>query len=82
MNKPNAGAKRLRAALRRLARSRPLGAPSGPAPQPAPQPATDWENMAEIRLTAIERTLNNQNRLLLITIISIAADAIYRVASQ
>lgn len=71
----------LRRALRRLARRlRELPARAGrPAPPlPGPTPETDWEHAAEERLRRIEQQLNNQNRLLLFTLVSIAADLWFR----
>ena len=65
------GSAALRAALQRLAR---LGQP--PANGHWPPPQSPWERAAETRLSRIEQQLNNQNRLLLITFVSILADVV------
>ena len=67
---PHAGdARALRAVLQRLRRwARP--APNGHYPVPE----SAWERAAEARLSKIEQQLNSQNRLLLITFVSILAD--------
>ena len=78
--KPRDGAERLRQSLRRVSRvlrTRP------PQPEPDPggaRPHTSWEQQAEQRLRAIEQQLASQNRLLLITIITIVGETIYRVS--
>ena len=63
------GDEALRAALKRLAR---LGQPAPNGHWPAPESA--WERAAEARLSKIEQQLFNQNRLLLITLVTILAD--------
>lgn len=45
-----------------------------------PQPSTDWEHQAERRLAGIEQKLANQNRLLLLTVITIIGETVYRVS--
>jgi hypothetical protein len=69
------GSAALRAALQRLAR---LGQPPANGHWPPPQSA--WERAAETRLSHIEQQLNNQNRLLLITFVSILADVVLGLA--
>ena len=69
---------RLRASLRRFRRA--LG-PRGPKPD-APKPATPWEHATDQRLAGIEKQLGNQNRLLLITVVTIVADAAYKFAAR
>lgn len=69
------GGQALRAALKRLAR---LSAPLPNGHWPPPQSA--WERAAEARLGKIEQQLNNQNRLLLITFVSILADVVLGLA--
>ena len=72
------GASRLKASAARL--SRVLRA-QAPAPGPDdPQPLTDWEQHTDERLRAVERQLANQNRLLLLTLVTIAADLITKAA--
>lgn len=71
------GAQALRAALRRVARERPRAVPPE-SDRPAPE--SDWERMAEKRLHKIERQLANQNRLLLVTFVSILADVMLGLA--
>ena len=57
-----------------LARLRAAAAPE--PPETDPQPGSAWERAAERRLGAIEKTLSNQNRLLLLTLVSVAADVV------
>jgi hypothetical protein len=52
----------------------PLSAPESPLP------ASAWERQAEQRLGVIEKTLNNQNRLLLLTLVSVVADVVIGMA--
>jgi hypothetical protein len=68
------GGEALRAALKRLARLTP------PANGNWPPPETPWERAAEARLSKIEQQLFNQNRLLLITFVSILADVLLGLA--
>jgi hypothetical protein len=65
------GAQALRAALARLVR---LYAPTPNGHWPPPE--TAWERAAETRLHKIEQQLSNQNRLLLVTFVSILADVV------
>lgn len=75
MTRRRTGADHLHASLRRLA-----NVASGREPRrPGPEPGTDWERAAEARLSAIERQLASQNRLLLFTLVSILAELLYRV---
>jgi hypothetical protein len=82
------GERRLRAALARLRAARQAaqaeaGAAPGRSPAPpGPPPESAWEHAAEARLGRIERQLNNQNRLLLFTILSIVADLLIGFARQ
>ena len=46
------------------------------------EPRSAWERAAEARLGRIEQKLTNQNRLLLLTVISIAADMIVKVSAR
>jgi hypothetical protein len=70
---------RLAAAVRRLsANVRQQGAARG-GPD-LPQPHTGWEQQTESRLRAIEQQLANQNRLLLIAIVTVAGDIIFGLA--
>lgn len=72
------GDKVLRAALKRLLR---LSAAAPPQPNGhTPPPQTAWERATEARLGKIEQQLNNQNRLLLITFVSILADVLLGLA--
>ncbi len=72
--KPERGLRALAAALARLASSAPE------APEGEPQPGSAWERSAERRLTTIEKQLSNQNRLLLLTLVSIVADVLIGAA--
>jgi hypothetical protein len=65
------GGEALRAALQRLRR---LGQPLVNGHWPPPE--SPWERATEARLGKIEEQLNNQNRLLLITFVSIMADVV------
>ncbi len=66
------GAQALREALRRLANLPPAAA----SQLLWPTPESAWERAAEARLSKIEQQLSNQNRLLLITLVSILADVV------
>src|SRR5262245_25780464 len=69
-DKPERGLRALAVALAKLR-------PSAPAqPEGEPQPASAWERRAEQRLNVIEKQLSNQNRLLLLTLVSIVADVL------
>ncbi len=55
------------------------------APRPPidpPEPASDWERHTDERLSAIERTVTNQNRLLLLTLVSIVGDTVYSMVRK
>lgn len=67
--KPASGWRALAAAVARL-----RSAAADPAPEDAPQPGSAWERAAERRLSVIEKALSNQNRLLLLTLVSVVAD--------
>jgi len=71
------GAARLRLALRRL------GALLHPLPPRVhvldADPPDNWSRHLEDRMTTVERRVNDQNRLLLITLISVVADVAYRL---
>ena len=74
-------AEQLSAAARRLARAlraRPAGRPRGGEPEPT----TEWEKRADDRLRAIEKQLNNQNRLLMLTLVSIFAEVAFKLAGR
>ena len=58
-----------------LARWRTTAAAPEP-PETDPQPGSAWERAAERRLGSIEKALSNQNRLLLLTLVSVAADVV------
>jgi hypothetical protein len=68
------GAQALRAALRRMAQSRLAKSYFAPPNGHWPPPETAWERATEARLGKIEQQLFNQNRLLLVTFVSILAD--------
>ncbi len=74
------GAQALRAALRRLGRERLRAAPPKGSDSSRPAPESDWERAAEKRLGKIERQLSTQNRLLLVTFVSILADVVLGLA--
>lgn len=67
---------RLAHAISRLGRV--IRADPGHNPE-APEPGNDWERAIEERLAGVEQKLANQNRLLLLSIIAIAADAIFKL---
>jgi hypothetical protein len=69
--KPGARYHRLAAAVRRLTAE--VRAPHPRDPRHT-QPHTDWEQQTESRLRAIEQQLANQNRLLVIAIVTLAGD--------
>jgi hypothetical protein len=58
-----------------LARLRAAAAAEAP-PSGEPQPGNAWERRAEQRLSVIEKTQSNQNRLLLLTLVSVVADVV------
>jgi hypothetical protein len=64
----------LASALRRLTRA---VVPTVGADQEAPPPENDWQRSIERRMNAVEQATNAQNRLLLLTLISIAAEFWY-----
>ena len=81
------GAARLRAALHRLGRALNRRAPSlihqaEPPALDAPPPISEWGARAEERLQDLERKLSNQNRLLLLSLVAIVADAIAKVLTR
>jgi len=45
--------------------------------QEDPPPDTDWQQAIEARINRLEQATNAQNRLLLLTLISIAAEFLY-----
>lgn len=69
---------RLRASLRRFGRAL---RPAGPDPE-IPQPITPWEQSTDARLAKIEQQLSNQNRLLLLGVVGILGDALYKVLTK
>jgi hypothetical protein len=75
--KPRDGAERLRQSLRRIGRA--LRARPRELDPAGARPSTGWEQQAEQRLRAIEQQLASQNRLLLITIITIVGETLYKV---
>jgi len=76
--RPRDGAERLRQSLRRVGRA--LRARPRELDPAGARPNTGWEQQAEQRLRAIEQQLASQNRLLLITIITIVGETIYKVS--
>ncbi len=75
------GELQLRQAVRRLSQS----ARQHLAPRPPidpPEPGSDWERHTDERLSAIERTVTNQNRLLLLTLVSIVGDTVYSMVRK
>ncbi|MCC7361221.1 MAG: hypothetical protein IT317_17175 [Anaerolineales bacterium] len=69
--KTASGLQALAAALARL-----RAAAAHEPPEADPPPGTAWERAAERRLGAIEKALSSQNRLLLLTLVSVAADVV------
>ena len=67
------GAAHLKAALARLLTGRSKDNRLVPLPTP-PDP---WSHNIEARLTFLEQRLNSQNRLLIMTVISVTADLLY-----
>lgn len=45
-----------------------------------PQPGTQWEQQTDERLASIEQKLADQNRLLLIGVVTIVGEIVYRVS--
>ena len=45
--------------------------------QEDPPPDSDWQRAMELRINRLEQATNAQNRLLLLTLISIAAEFLY-----
>ena len=78
--KPRDGAERLRQSLRRVGRALRARARPRELDPAGARPHTSWEQQAEQRLRAIEQQLASQNRLLLITIITIVGETIYKVS--
>jgi len=76
--KPTA-AQRLAAAVQRFQRF--ARADPGHDPE-APEPATDWERAVDDRLRAVEKALANQNRLLLLSLVAILADTVFKIAGR
>ena len=77
MNKarrPITAQRQLGTALRRFAQAL---VPSVGADQEAPPPETDWQRAIELRISKLEQATNAQNRLLLLTLLSIAAEFLY-----
>lgn len=73
------GETRLRASLRRLR----AGVSQRLQPTPSPfrvDPANEFEQSIDDRLTAIERKVSDQNRLLLLTMITIGTDLAVKLA--
>ena len=82
MSDERKAAAQLSAAARRLARAlRARAATGGPRPGD-PEPASEWEKRADDRLRAIEKQLNNQNRLLMLTLVSIFAEVAFKIAGR
>jgi len=65
---------RLAEAVQRLSAEVRQARQGRPADNNRPQPHTDWEQQTENRLRAIEQQLANQNRLLLVAILTLAGD--------
>lgn len=82
MNNDQRADRRLRAAARRLGRVLRARATAGGARPGDPEPASEWERRAEDRLRAIEKQLNNQNRLLLLTLVSIMAEVAFKLTGR
>lgn len=70
---------RLAAAVSRLGRV--IRADPGHNPE-APEPKTDWEQQTDARLSRIEQTVANQNRLLLLSLVAIIGDAVIKLATR
>ncbi len=70
----------LRAALRRLSSAARAGSWNAPPNGAWPVPESAWERATEIRLGKIEQQISNQNRLLLVTFVSILADVVLGLA--
>jgi hypothetical protein len=78
---PDSGRAQFRRAIRRLAQRTRRGRVASDALL-RPPPTTEWERSADDRLTSIEKALNNQNRWLILTFISIVGDAVYRLGTS
>jgi len=70
------GAAHLKAALARLLRR------TDNRLVPLPTPPDPWSHNVEARLTLMEQKFNGQNRLLIMTIISVAADLLLGLTQQ
>lgn len=81
MNADRQASQRLRAAARRLGRVLRARALAGAHPGD-PEPSSEWERRAEDRLRAIEKQLNNQNRLLMLTLVSIFAEVAFKLTGR
>lgn len=79
---PRRGERRLRRSLAALLASarRTVDATPPPLPPDHPQPASPWEQATELRLAALEQQLANQNRLLLLTLVSVMTDVLLGLA--
>jgi hypothetical protein len=79
-SEPGRALRALAATLARLLKPAPTLAwtvgPDGAPLGGAPLPGSAWERNTERRLSIIEKTLNNQNRLLLLTLVSVVADVV------
>ena len=73
---PQSGENRLRSVLRRLAQATNA---IRPAPVDRAEPVTDIEHEVERRLRDIEAAVNNQNRLMLIAIVSVVAELTFQL---
>ncbi len=70
------GGQALRAAVRRLAQAARDSSWDAPPNGHWPPPESAWERATETRLGKIEQQISNQNRLLLVTFMSILADVV------
>ena len=71
------GARRLKAALRRMFERLTAGPPVGPLLTPQ----DEWSRSVEARLHAVESKLSGQIRLLMLAILSLTADLVYRLTN-
>lgn len=74
--RPSFGEQRMREALRRLSKRLTPPKPHRPEPQ------DDWQQSMDDRLTAVERQLTTQNRLLVVSIVTVLFDLVVKFGSQ
>jgi len=78
MNRANGRRPDIRAAVRRIRRAlAPL-----PRRQPETEPTDQWQRETDARLRAIEQKLGDQNRLLLLALVTMAGEFVYQTVAR